>query len=238
MSIYISYSSLQDYLTCKKKLDFRLNYEGRSPQTPEMIMGDIVHKAVEDYWNDYDRAIRYITESVRTSIGSKDALTFCINCFDNFQNNFLSILSDTDRSELSFKVPISKDVFVVGRMDRVTSSSIIDWKTSRHPPKSVDDHIQFILYHWAYTKMYGKPPAGVYYAALVSGRLIKYNYNKVKEDLLMKEVIPEMIRDIKTKNYVPDGIFKRACFNCVYNSVCLKELKVYEKETKTNNNLF
>jgi CRISPR/Cas system-associated exonuclease Cas4 (RecB family) len=239
MSIYISQSAIDDYLVCKKKLDFRLNYEGRSPQTPEMLMGDIVHRAIEVYWNDFNKAIAYINSEIDTQLGSSKAYKdFCISCYTTYYENFRSLLSSEDRSEFRFKIPIGSSVFVVGRMDRVTSSQVFDWKTSRKPPKNVDNYIQFALYHWAFTKVFNKNPSGVYFASLTNGSLIRYTPNKTLEKILFKEIIPEMVRDIKSGNYTPTGVFKRACYNCVHSNQCLKELGIYDKEKKERDNLF
>lgn len=226
MAIFISASMLDDYIACNRRVYYRLNSPESSIQNKEMVVGNIVHKAIELYWNDENLAFRYIFDNVSSILpNDKESLEYSLLCIKNFFSNFSQFLSDNDKIEHRFKIKYSDDVFIVGKMDRITSHKIFDWKTTRKPPKSISNSVQFILYNWAYRKLWGVNPHAVYYGALGNGELIMYRHDKVLEDVLIHELIPEAVKAIKGKNFIRNGIFRKQCFRCQYSSVCLKEFE-------------
>ena len=115
------------------------------------------------------------------------------------------------------------NVFLVGKIDRISGGNIFDWKTARRPPSRLDTDVQFILYHFAYKTLFGKEPTGIYYGALSTGELVKYNHNEKYEELLLKSLLPKMIFDISQQNFQRDGLFKKSCYRCNYKKDCLKD---------------
>jgi hypothetical protein len=143
---------------------------------------------------------------------------------ENYFYNFFPLMSANFKAEQRFKIPLERDVFVVGKLDRIADGKVFDWKTARKPLTNIDNNIQFILYNWAFKKLYGAEPSGVYYAALTNGSLVKYNGNPIVEDFLFGEVVPQLVEAIRSKNYIHNGIFRKSCFRCSYSDTCLKEV--------------
>jgi hypothetical protein len=225
VAIHISASLLDDFISCNRKVYYRLSRSDAQVQNREMIIGEVVHKAIEKHWDDTHDAYALIEDELGQRLPFDfDATKFSTMCVDTFFGAFKEYLTVDDGIEIRFKIPWEKDVFIVGKMDRIARDCIFDWKTARTPPKSIDNHIQFIIYNWAYKKLFDKEPVGVYFASLTSGGIIKYKQDKRAEDTLFSEVIPQAIWAIKNKEYMRNGMFRHACFRCPYSGTCLKEL--------------
>ena len=225
MDLYISASALKDYISCNRKLYYRLNKGTIEIQeTKEMVVGNVVHYAIEKYWDLYPAASFYMIDTLKKLLpGDTESLDYALACYRIYAENFKKFLSYDDRVEDRFKIPFEKDVFVVGKMDRISKGRVFDWKTDRKPLISISKEIQFILYNWAFKKMFGANPSGVYYASLLNGSLIRYSSNANVEASLFEEIIPSFIRDVKNKEYTKNGLFRRACPWCQYSKVCIGE---------------
>jgi len=224
MAIFLSASLLREYVQCNRMVFYRTNRPETATQSKEMIIGEIVHKAIELYWNNEVLSQGYVFGRMKEQLPN-EPVTYASHCLRNFHSYFQEMLSEYDDIELQFKIPYEKGVYIVGKMDRITPvGNVIDWKTDRNPATNISSDIQFILYNWAYGKLYGKKPASVYYAALGNGSLVQLNYDKVKEDILVNEIIPLAIRDIKSKNFTRTGIFRKACYRCNYANPCLTDI--------------
>jgi CRISPR/Cas system-associated exonuclease Cas4 (RecB family) len=225
VSIYLSASSLKDFIACNRKLYYRFNKGDIEVQeTKDMIVGNIVHYAIEKFWDLYPGASFYmIGECKKLLPNDTESVDYALACYRIYVENFKKFLSYDDDIEYKFKVPFEKDVFIVGKMDRISQGRVFDWKTDRRPLTNVSNEVQFILYNWAFKKQFGANPSGVYYASLMNGSLIRYSSDPVNEDALFTEVIPQALQAIKNKEYPRNGIFRRSCCKCPYVGVCLKE---------------
>lgn len=193
-----------------------------------MVIGEIVHFAIEKFWDDYIGGLSYIEKQMSLrladtsgAIPAKD-MNYAQTCFTTYWYKFRDYLTDSDVIEYKFKVPYDSNVFIVGKMDRVANGNIFDWKTARNPPKNISGSIQFLLYNWAYRKIYDKQPSGVYYAALSTGALVKLKPDQFLEDILINDLIPNAVRVIKSKDFVRNGIFNKSCYRCTYSQSCLE----------------
>lgn len=226
MAIYLSASLLDDFVSCSKKTYFRTNKPEESVQDRHMVVGEIVHAAIEKYWDNKDAADDYISYHVNLRLpNDATSLDKAYTCYATYFSNFKQYLLPDDKIELKFKLPIAKDVFIVGRIDRISDGKVFDWKTASVAPSSLSHSIQFMLYNWAYTKLYNRQPSGVYYASLGTGKLIRYSKNNEAEFALFDEIIPSAITAIKNKLYVRDGLFRKTCFRCQYSEACMEEIK-------------
>jgi len=225
MSIFISASMLEDFISCNRKVYYRINHPELAIKNKEMVIGDIVHKAIEKYSNDEEACYEYSEKELSTRL-PKDysSIKFSKDCLQSFFHVFREQLHDNDKIEVRFKLPHGKDVFIVGKMDRISNGNVFDWKTARRPLSNLSGNIQFILYNWAYKELYGKEPYGVYYAALTNGALVRYKHDEVAEKVLFSEVIPDALEVIRRGDYIHNGIFRKACYRCSYSETCLKEL--------------
>jgi CRISPR/Cas system-associated exonuclease Cas4 (RecB family) len=227
MSINISASLIRDYLSCPTKVFYRINHPETSIQSKEMLLGEIVHKAIETSWDFPELAKEYVTRLSRSKLpGDWDSELFATTCIKNYWEIFRGMLSENDQIEKFFKIEFSEGVYIVGKMDRVTSDGlVIDWKTNRKTPKSITYDPQFILYHWAYTKLFNKQPKGVYYASLTDGSILRLSPDTPHYKSLFEDLIPSIISDIKNQNLPKTGIFTGACYRCPYKEACLQEEK-------------
>lgn len=233
MSIYISASLLDDFILCNRKVYYRLNKPEDSVQNKEMVLGEIVHKAIELHYNSSTDAIAYIEKEVLSRLGgNSEDVKFAWNCWLTYYTNFYKFLSVDDKVEVKFKIPFDKDIFVVGKMDRISDGKVFDWKTTRNPPTNISGSVQFILYNWAYRKIYNREASGVYYASLTKGNLIRYVSNGLSEQVMLKELIPQAVFAIKNGDYTRSGVFTKSCFRCTYSEKCLEEYR-HELDSST-----
>jgi hypothetical protein len=208
---------------------YRINHPELQVPNKEMIIGEVVHSAIEKYWDNQINANSYTANEIATRMAHDPNpigtyIQFGYDCLHNYFGKFKSLLTTNFTSETKFKLQIEKDVFVVGKLDRVDDGNVFDWKTARRPLTNIDNNVQFILYNWAFKKMYNAEPSGVYYAALTNGSLVKYNRNPIVEDFLLGEVVPQLVDAIRSKNYIHNGVFRKSCFRCSYSNACLKEV--------------
>ena len=225
MAIFISASMLNDFVHCNRMVYYRINHPELQTQNKEMIIGEVVHSAIEKFWDLNAAGCFYAIEELRKRLPEHaESTDFSLDCLHIYYSNFQKLLTYNDTVEAKFKVQYDKDVFIVGKMDRISDGKVFDWKTTRKPPTNIDKDIQFILYNWAFKEIYNAEPSGVYYASLTNGSLIKYNKNPIVQDFLLGEVVPQLISTIRSKNYIHNGVFKRSCYRCVYSDTCLKEV--------------
>lgn len=235
MSIHISASLIEDYISCNRKVYYRIHRPDISIQNREMVIGDIVHHTLEKHSNDESKAYEVALREISLRVpNDKSALKFTEDCLQTFFHNFVAYLTSDDKIEQRFKIPYEDDVFIVGKMDRISNGCIFDWKTARKPLTDISGSVQFILYNWAYEKIYGREPSGVYYGALTNGSLVKYSRDEIAEKVLFSEIIPQVISSIKSKDYTPNGIFRKACFRCSYSDTCLEEIRTHVMDSSTS----
>ena len=234
MSIFISASLLNDFISCNRKVYYRLIKPEQSIPSREMIMGEIVHAGIEKFLMDKESSLAYMYKEVMDRIPNDKSALISVAEYNNvYHSYFKPLLLPEDNIEMKFKIPYDKDTFVVGKIDRISNGNVFDWKTDRTPQTNVSNNIQFILYNWAYRKIYNHQPSGVYYAALANGKLVKFNFNSKIEGVVLNEIIPSVIKAIKNKEYIRNGILRKACFRCVYSDTCLEEFN-HELDSSTS----
>lgn len=220
MSIYLSASSISDFIKCPQKVLYRRTKPFPEVRSKEMIVGEIAHKAIEVGWDNRQLALEVINRmSKENNLGAKEKgdLEFCI---DVYFLNFRRLLNKDDLVEYNFKFPLHDDIFLVGKMDRIYNENILDWKTGKVSTKLSSDP-QCIIYDYAYRKIFGKEPSSICIASLSTGELIPYRSEKFKVKELFENIIPRMIKTIKTESYERLGMFNHSCFRCPYKLGCL-----------------
>src|SRR5512132_3993674 len=101
--IYISASSIADFIKCPQKVLYRLTKPFPIIRNKEMITGEIVHKAIELGWQDRAKALEILRkESAQHKLLKADmvGMEFSI---DMFFLNFAPRLTDKDKIEFKFK---------------------------------------------------------------------------------------------------------------------------------------
>jgi CRISPR/Cas system-associated exonuclease Cas4 (RecB family) len=192
-----------------------------------MIAGNIVHKLIELHKIgeviSEDKVDKLIGEYKLVDLSLKKRIESCLRVFFR---DYESLVSNGDIIEYVFKLPFSTGVNITGRIDRITPDGIlIDWKTGGYVPENVDNDIQFILYYWAYSKVYGEQPNKVFYISLLKNKIIEFNYKQYYFDQLFNQVIPGIVKQIKNKEYFREGLYSGACKNCSYMTTCWKDME-------------
>jgi CRISPR/Cas system-associated exonuclease Cas4 (RecB family) len=221
---YLSATSIKDFIDCSKKYYWRTTKAEEAVTTPEMKAGLIVHEVIEKYWD--KPKVHNLQKGLHLAEGAKlpdkliERVEYCIN---TYHDTFRSMLTPEDEKEISFKVKLEDEVTLVGRIDRITKPAnlVIDWKTSEGEVTNIDNDIQFLIYYYAYTKMYKHPPSGVYYASLLHKQLITLHIDRSNYTYLIGDVLPGMINQIKNNNYYREGLFRSKCLRCQFREVCL-----------------
>ena len=222
MSIYLSASSITDFISCPRKVMYRVKKTVPTVSSREMTMGSVVHKAIELGWRSRDDAYAIAhTEGKKEGLAKADiySMEFLL---DMFFLNFQSRLSENDLIEWNFKLPLHDDVFIVGKIDRISNGNVYDWKTGQ-TATNLSYSIQCIIYDWAYKKQFKKSASSVCIAALKKGELIPYYRDSLYVDEVFNNIIPRMIRTIKNETWDERlGLFNHSCFRCPFKVGCLE----------------
>lgn len=227
--IKISESMIKDFILCPKRADFRINYAGESIPTSKEAAGSIVHAVLEKSWHNSKEALDEVEIQIK-KYNIKIETKPIYKCIANFFSTFRDMVGEGDTIETYFKIPytsnLDSNVQLVGRIDRITTTGIIlDWKTGDSEPEDIERDVQCMFYYLAYKKLYGKEPIGVYLAYLAKKKLIMYKPNLVFIHELEYDIIPAVIKGIKSRSFPRYGLFQyRACSNCNFNTICFEEL--------------
>jgi len=223
MSIYISASSISDYLKCEKVVDFRINAPERGVQNENMLIGSMVHNIIEKYWNDEKKGTEELTLQLNALNFGKQLNNKALTSIGNFYTNYASLFKETDLVEHRFKIKLHDDVYLVGKMDRISDDMVYDWKTAFKPPTELTTDPQFIIYYTAFVKLFEKQPTSVFGVYLMHNKIIPYVPDKYYIDLLYNGIMPRMISDIRNKALPKSGRFKGICDKCIFNKHCFEE---------------
>lgn len=228
MSIYLSASSIRDFMDCRRKYYYRINFKDESVPSREMILGRILHEILEKEWQDKEKALDLATKlSKEYNISAKDYKKVT-SWVDTFFERFRDLLHEDDVVEKNFKLKYDKGVYIVGKIDRILPGpTVIDWKTSPRLPITLDNNPQFILYYAVIKELYGKYPSNVYHANLSQGKLKGFSPHRRYINLLYNNIIPDMISNIRRRVFIHDGLVRHpnVCKQCNFRRFCWDNLK-------------
>lgn len=229
--IQLSASMIKDFLTCSQRVYYRINYPEQAEKGMELLVGDIVHKLLEEFNKSPDMDVNNFLAKTHPNLPDK-AVDKILTCVSNYWKYFQPLLSENDVVENFFKISYSSNIVIVGRIDRVNLERgiLVDWKTGNKAPTSINNDIQFILYNWAYKKLYHSNPSMIALASLGSGKLVQYFHNEDYEKYLFDAIIPKVAHAIKEGSFYKEGIFDYvsggsssiSCTYCPFKRVCLE----------------
>jgi CRISPR/Cas system-associated exonuclease Cas4 (RecB family) len=221
--LYISQSAIRDFLTCKKRYYYRLNFKKESVPTQEMFLGTLVHKLLEDFSDDHAGALEEVIRLKKVhSLSVKDGSVLS-SSIQGFFDSFQHLITPDDETEKMFSVPYEKDVYLTGKFDRITPNHmIIDWKSGTYVPLTLANDVQSIIYNYAYEKLYGVTP-NVVVAYLRKNKMSTYLENEIYVDTLLNNVIPDMLESIYREEFPRTGYFTNGCHRCSFREFCDKE---------------
>lgn len=224
MQIYVSASGISDFLLCNRKLYYRIYKPIERPVSSAASKGILVHKALETCWDDVLKAYNYIENNYKLHGLSEDSVPELNSLVHKFFENFYNYVGEKDLIEHNFRISLLPNVSLVGVFDRISNGNVFDWKTSKgKTPKTLESNIQFILYNYAYKKLFNSPPHGLYYASLRTGDLVMYNENEEFTSILFDEIIPEYVKSVSNQRFPKIGIYNNSCFKCDWREHCLKQ---------------
>jgi len=192
--------------------------------TQPMALGTAVHSTLEKSWRSSKEALAELEVQLdknNVKIGREKAYKSIANFFKSFQE----LVSEDDVIEKYFRIPVGNDIFLTGKLDRVSNGIVIDWKTGVTEPEDIERDTQCMFYYTAYRKLYNKEPAGVYLVFLAKNKIVSYVPNLAFLNEFENHTIPFVINGIRNNWYPRNGLFSyRACQNCSFNNICYQEL--------------
>jgi len=217
-----------------------------------MILGTVIHKAIEkldkneipldeiiDWANeDWYRRTKFLSKRWKSKHPPKSIVKLMTNYIEKIRPRL--DLSEQVLIEHSFRIPVvydpvnGNDVYLIGKMDRIDSNIVYDWKTSQKPPSRWElRDIQFMLYWWAYRKLFDTDPDGIYFGHLLSGTC--YNIDMRETLLRDAELILDKTAEIvyNMRNKEDEASISKEfgriggwgkCENCIYRGICDREI--------------
>lgn len=202
------------------------NQPGESIPTNAMAIGTSVHTVLEKSWRNSKEAVAELEVQLlknNVKIGKEKAYKSIANFFKMFNE----LVEEGDVIEQYFKIPIGNDVFLTGRIDRISRGIVIDWKTGDSEPEDIKRDAQCLMYYLAYRKLYKKEPAGVYLVFLAKNKILSFIPEPAYVNEFENHTIPFVINGIKSGQFPRNGLFGyRVCQNCPYQNICFEDLEV------------
>jgi CRISPR/Cas system-associated exonuclease Cas4 (RecB family) len=223
--IYLSASSIKDYLICPKRVFYRI-HGGKEEYitTPEQKAGILVHNIIEKNTSMGEKKALSIATAEMNKQGLLSQKKRIIGCLENYFQLFGSTFIGPTKNELSFNFKYKGDVCLVGRIDRVFKENLYDWKTSSSIPSDLSMDIQFTMYYLAYKHIYKSEPKGMFYVSLPEPTIIEYVPKKAYITRFENEIIPYVANGIRNNIYPSIGIWNKSCFRCGNAVECLSGL--------------
>ena len=123
MPLFLSASSIVDFLDCSQRFYYRTTQREQGIDNDDMIVGTIVHYAIEKFWNDPIKARENVLEQVKFFKLPATKEGKALTSIDNFFERFSHLLNPDDEIEYKFKLPLGREVYLVGKMDRTTKKN-------------------------------------------------------------------------------------------------------------------
>lgn len=228
MAIYLSASSIKDFIKCSQMVLYRVTKPFPVEKSKDMLLGEVMHSVIERGWRDRDTALTILEEQRNLHKLNKTDMGTLSFYTDIFFLNFRHLLYEEDSVEYQFKIPLHDNVYLVGKMDRISRGNVFDWKTGSKLPKTINNDVQCMIYDFAYREIFKKEPSSVCLAGLADGRLVPFSRNEFMYKELFTKVIPRMIKTMKNDAYERVGMFNHSCYRCQYKSGCLGNMEVSE----------
>jgi CRISPR/Cas system-associated exonuclease Cas4 (RecB family) len=207
----LSASKIATYLDCPVRYKYRY-LEGTKDQ-PNIYawFGTAMHKAIQLY---YEEGINpNVTLQDRMSRVTGDvlyldkAMLLTHNGHEMLDSMDFSLYAPIEL-EKYFRLPYPNEEDAIctieGYIDLVAENYIVDFKTGKEKPTKIDDNIQFIIYYWAFNKLYGRNPDYVIYHRLRDHKQYKLT---APNFTLLEEIIQTILID-------PMNYELKPCDNC------------------------
>ncbi len=252
MDYHISASNLKDFWSCNKRYQYRITSARASKPTIYMTYGKIVHEGIEIFETEgksMEQITEWSLEEWNSDNAARDSFLGKIpkpprsfkNMYRSYEEKIYPNLTHKGAIiEKLFKIPFdeSRNIYVVGKMDRIEDLGVFDWKSGAKPPSAHDlQDVQFYLYRWAHNKLYGQHPEGIHYGHLASGKLYNIEVKPTLVDdleVLLDKTAEVMYNGWQDEEARPGTGFPRIkgyqCNRCPFQGICDREL--YESDSR------
>lgn len=235
-----SYTQLETYVRCPLQYKYHYVLKIPTPPTAAIAFGDSIHKALQNFYLEFmgDKSVGlkrllkiyqktwlpvgYVSASHELRM-KKEGEKILEGYFKKYHNKRLDIVA----IEKPFKIKVTKDIYVVGKIDRVDGLAkknieIIDYKTGKKPDeKELKKSLQLSIYAMAATDrgLYDKKLSEVVLSFYYLQEPIKTSFQKTPEELIdTKEKIMDIVGKIRTNDYTPTP--GRWCDFCPFKMIC------------------
>ncbi len=244
----LSASRMKTFTSCHRK--YWYNYVEQHPYIKNMgqIRGTSVHKSVEEKFRDIksgnvqnvDPLLVY-DDTFGKEMSNSPGTVFVRSEYDLGMKmvrlyDFQGRIPAQVEQEFILPFPDSENpiCMIHGFMDQVYSWGLVDMKTTYAKPKLgvLGYDLQFILYNWAYTQLYGEKPQAVIWQHLRTGEDIIADVQGEEKLRYTIRAVQELLETLKITEWhkeavgeIPIELFERnpgtACMMCSYRVPCL-----------------
>lgn len=232
----LSASKIIMFKTCPKQFYYR--YVEYIPEQPTVhaMFGTSLHKAIEMKYREgtnpnitfqatlQEEQQKYGNQTVRGE-------EYFSKYFKIFSKAIAELTWDLQPKELEFRFELpfpnkeSPICIINGIIDVVDERGwVVDHKSSKEVPAQLklDNDPQFIIYYWAYTQIYGKPPDKMFWHHLRTGKFLESNVANEYEFKLQR-LTTDIEAMLSNQNYHRITMNKDVCLlYCSYLDRCFK----------------
>jgi len=215
----ISYTALKNFLDCPQKYAMKYQFGIPDGQSDWIVLGKMLHSAIEAYkdlgnvtfkvykddlqeWRN-QVTVKKLTdeEFYKQANKSLDTLQTVLQGFD-LRNITL---------EQEFVLPYKEGYNLVGRVDYLSPSLLMDWKFKK------DFRFLDALQLSMYKKIANFTGETAFFVVTWSGDFRQIKVNTSKTDKLLDEVVDKLINAIETNNFPANT---KACALCPFRDSC------------------
>lgn len=237
---YLWYTHIESFRRCPLQYKYRYVIKIPVPTSAVLGFGDIVHKTMQEFYqlvmkgeHPTKKTLMTIYEEKWKSNGfmskayENDMKAHGIELLEEYFDKGYDPKTKTIAVEQGFKIKITKDITLGGRIDRVDRKpdgtlEIIDYKTGAAPKKrDVSEDFQLSLYALAATDkgVFGEKPENLIVSFYFFEGQERMTGTRSKEQLeRVKEEIVTTAKDIGTSDFKPTpGMY---CAFCEFRLLC------------------
>ncbi len=235
-----SYSQLNSYKTCPLQYKYQYVLKIPTTSTASESFGTTIHKTLQDFYSDFlknkkvdKKRLLELYKKSWIPIGysskaheyrmKKEGEKILKNYFDKFHSSDLKIIG----LEKLFKIKITEDIFLTGKIDRIDELKnkeieIIDYKTGKKPSeRELTKSLQLTIYALAANdkNLFNKKLEDINLTFYYLQTPEKITLKKNDEDLIKtKREAVEMIEEIRKNEFPADP--GKHCDFCSFKIIC------------------
>jgi len=224
----ISYSALHTYLTCPTRFSLKYQFRTPEPQSDWVILGQMLHNAIEVYSQVGDSAFKVFLDNVDEWYKMVSMPALSKEQFYNQVEKSLDVLQvvlqDFDLQnvaiEREFRVPYVKGYDLVGRVDYLSPALLLDWKFKKDFRNLDPLQLSF------YKRLAGYRGRVGWFVITWAGDYRFIEADTSLTDELLDRYLEDLIVAIEKNDFPPSPNF---CEWCPFKNVCKASSLEYEE---------